>query len=375
LEFTEFLTKPRREFKDVVDVFNPDHLLSGYMCTESGKYYGSLWLTHINGMQCEAQFIMSAPKMYYPHNRFGKFFFHHTLEVSPAYQKYDGTAIICYVYRFRRKEYVTYKTRMTPVMHSFESYDFVKMWREMLERYPAIKRLPSMERTAVCELYGIRNKHLIIYPTPLDTALIFGIDRKSEQILLPESFTTEVPTATVYYQIKPENNFEDFYKRIRGELENTNKTTDFGIEGSEGSVVYVKDPELGWVQWKCKPESVMAVHAKPGLNKQDILTTCYNALENVSVEELTYTFVKELLLEEITDREVEARQDLVWKCINDVKFEVKLRNEVLQKYKEFGVKLMEDKRQVMRYMSQFCPKDKMRYVYSIISAMEGKVNV
>jgi len=375
LTLNEFLEKPHREFKEIEDVFNPGNRLSGYICLESTKYYGALWLTEINGMQCKEQLILSAPKMHYPYNRNEKFYFYNTLEVSPAYQKYDGTAIIAYAYEFKGKVFRTFKTRMTAIAQSFEMYDFVGMWKEMIEKYPEVINLPSEELTIVFELYGIRNKHLIIYPIELNAVVLFGINRKTEQIVLPEDVgTKQVPAAGKYYDIKPEHNFEDFYKRIRGELESTNKVTDFGIEGSEGSVIYVKDFELGWIQWKCKPESVMAVHMKPGLSRKDILTTCYNALENVSLEELNYEFVKELLMEEVTDREVDSRKTLVLKCIEEVKEEVYIRNTLIKRYKEFGVSLKEDKVKVMRFMSQHYPKNRMTYVYAILSALDGKEN-
>ena len=375
MNLEEFLKKSPKRFEDVEDVFNPGNRLSGYICSESSKFYGAIYLTHINGMQCErGQLILSSPKMNYPYNRGGTFHFHHTPEVSLAYEKYDGTAIVAYAYKFKGDMYVTYKTRMTPILRSFELYNFEKMWKEILLKYPNITYLPSMDQTVVFELYGIRNKHLIICPTWLDAALLFGIDRKSSQILLPEEIALnfdEIPVPKIYYHIQPQHGFEDFYKRIRGEIENLNESTDDGIIGSEGSVIYVKDPDHGWIQWKAKPQSVMDIHCAPGLSKKDIITTCYNALENVDLEDLTYRYVKELLMEEVTDREVESRKPLVLRCIDEVKEEVYIRNSVIEKYKECGMSLKENKQDVMRYMSKIYLREQMRYVYAVLSAMEG----
>jgi len=375
MNIEKFLEKPHKKFEDIEDVFNPGNRLSGYICSESSKFYGATYLTHINGMQCEqGQLILSSPKMNYPYKRSGKFLFYHTPDISPAYEKYDGTAIIAYAYRFRKITYVTYKTRMTPILQSFELYNFEEMWREILLKYPDITYLPTMEQTMVFELYGIRNKHLIIYPMPLDTVLLFGIDRKSDQILLPEEVCASnlgIPIPKVYYYINPSHDFEDFYKRIRGEIEDLNETTDDGIVGSEGSVVYVRDPDLGWIQWKAKPQSVMDIHCAPGLSKRDIITTCYNALENVDLEDMTYRYIKELLMEEITSREVESRKPLVLKCIEEVKEEVYIRSSIIEKYKECGMSLKENKQDVMQYMSKIYPREQIRYVYAILSAMEG----
>lgn len=375
MNLDEFLTRKTHKFEDVEDVFNPGNRLTGYICSEPAKYYGAIYLTHINGMQCEqGQIILSSPKMNYPYNRNGKFYFYNTPDVSPAYEKYDGTAIIAYAYKFKGNVYITYKTRMTSILQSFEMYNFEEMWKEILLKYPNVASLPSMDRTIVFELYGVRNKHLIIYPTPLDAVLLFGIDRKSSQILLPEEIVfnaSGVPIPKVYYHIQPDHDFESFYKRIRGEIEDLNETTDDGIIGSEGAVIYVRDPEFGWIQWKAKPETVQSIHQAPGLSRKDIITTCYNALENVDLEDLTYRYVKELLMEEVTDREVESRKPLVLKCIEMVKDEVYIRNTIIEKYKECGLTLKENKQDVMRYMSKSYSKNQMQYVYAILLAMEG----
>jgi len=311
--------------------------------------------------------------MNYPYNRQGTFFFRWGVPtVSPAYQKYDGTAIVAYAYEHRGKIYKTYKTRMSPVLHSSRFGDFEGMWKEMLARYSQIPDYISMERTLIFELYGVRNKHLILYPIPLDTVLLFGINRQNQTIILPEEIQANgLPTPTIYYHIEPKHDFPDFYQRIRGEIEATNEITDIGIRGSEGAVIYIKNEEGDWVHYKCKPEAVMAIHCKPGLGKRDILTTCYNALENVPLEELDFEIVKALLLEEITEREIESRRDIILKCIQEVKEEVTIRQTLIDHYYKLGISIKDNKVQVMRHMSQFYPKHRMRYVYAILSALEG----
>jgi len=371
MKLSEFLKKPVRKFDNVEDVYNKGNRLSGYICLESSKYYGALYITEINNKKCEPQLVLSSPKMHYPFGKDGIFRIRQVPNNTFVYQKYDGTAIIGYAYSFQNKVYITYKTRLTVVTQGFDVYDFTKMWKEMLKKYPEIDSLISLKRTVVFELYGILNKHLIIYNTPLDTTLLFGIDRTTDNIISPKDIkTNNIPNALLYNKINKQDNFIKFYNNLRNKIEKNNEIMDSGIIGSEGAVVYIPDKKLGYIQYKLKPESVMAIHCKPGLNKKDIITTCYNALENISLEELNYNYIKTLLLEEITEREIEVRKETIEKCILNVKDEVKLRKQLIIRYKKCGKSIHKNKNDVMRYMSNYFPKNKMRYIYTILFAYE-----
>jgi len=352
---------------EIEDTFNNNNVIKGKISAKQ-SCYGLVHITEINEEKTH-QVVQSAPKMGYPYNRNGVFFF--DKEDFVAYEKYDGTAVIAYAYTCKGNVFVSYRTRLNPILGKFEIFDFQSMWKEMLGKHKNIPDFVSMNRTIVFELFGIRNKHLIFYDIPLDIKLLFGIDRSSGHIILPEEIDSGMSARRLIFN--DGDNFKEKYENARIEIERSNKTISKDeIRGMEGSVLYIKNEFGNWVQWKCKPESVMKVHCKPGLSKKDIIATCYNALENVEIEALTFDFVKSLLLEEINEREVMSRKSLIHRCIDFVKEEVSRMAKIIEKYNSFGVKLSEDKRAVMRHMSQFFEKKGMGYVYAVIESMESK---
>jgi len=348
------------------DPWNPSNTLKGYLIKEQGRFYGTLILTHINGMQCKEQIVLSAPKMYYPYDKLGRFLFDKVDAI--AYEKYDGTCIIGYAYEHRGKIFKTYKTRLTPFTHTGDMYDFIGLWKEMLKEYPQIPSHITMDRTIIFELFGIKNKHLILYDVPLDAVHLFAIDRKTNKILMPPDIS-DLPLPIIRYRIKSSNDFVSYYKKMQGEIESLNTTTEEGIIGSEGTMIYIEDEELGYKHYKCKPASVLLEHCKPGLNKKSISATVYNAYENFNDADINYEIVKELLLEEFSDREIEWKRPMVLKCIDTVKLDIQLSNGIIKEYDKLGIKLSDDKVTVMRYMADKFGRQKSKYIFTILKAL------
>lgn len=366
------MTEVLRKFEDRQDLFNPANFLTGYMDISQGDNYGQLLLTHINGMKCKEQVIYSTPKIHYPFNRLGKFYFRYLGATSPIYEKLDGTNVISYHYFFKKNKYVTYKTRLNPILSNSKFGNFFSMWKEVLEKYPKVEQYASeCDINFSYELYGILNKHLIAYPIRLDIRLLFGLDYHTGEVILPDKFKGELPIIEKYGEIKPSYFFPDFYSKVKGEIEATNDYSSLEwVTGSEGRVIYIQDEEGKWKQYKCKPETIFKLHHQAGMSRNDIVTTCYNALENVELEELSYDFVVELLKEEFDGREVVSNEARIKVIMEEVKEEVQKRYKTIEVYNKLGIKLKDNKREVMRKMSELFNKKDMRYVYNIIESYE-----
>ena len=70
------------------------------------------------------------------------------------------------------------------------------------------------------------------------------------------------------------------YAEIGAEMETRNhRTEDEKLAGTEGAVWYVEEPDGRVTLWKCKPESVEAIHWALGINKKAVIATCWNFLE------------------------------------------------------------------------------------------------
>lgn len=368
---TEYL----RPFQDIEDPFNKGNYLTGQINIESGSSYGSLILSKINSEDKETlsnQYIHATPKMYYPFNRNGDFKFYKTPTISPAYVKYDGTNILAFYYKHTGSTFVTYKTRLTPILRESKFGDFLAMWLEILNKYPRIPEIVQRDKVNLSfEMYGIVNKHLILYPVRLDCKLLFGVGDDGN-IILPGRWENELPIAEKYQDFTPDQDFIAGYSALRQHIESTNENiSETEIKGSEGSIIYI-DLGGGWKQWKCKPESVFRIHTKSLLSKNSIMATCYNALENVSLEELTYGFVYDLLKEEFREIEIQMAETRIKIILNEVKEEVVKRYTIIDIYNKIGLSLKTHKKSIMRELSKHLEKKDMRYAYTILKAYENK---
>jgi hypothetical protein len=327
----------------VQDPYNPEWELEGYI-SNSEKLYGSMVIFKINDYLTE-QVVISTPKQKYPFDKLGRFNFPTAKHIN-VYEKLDGTNILAYSYKIKGKRHITYKTRLTPVLTKSRWGNWKAMWDEMLERYGMLSY--EIEKWADCginlsfELYGKRNTHLIEYTVPLDTALLFGIrnDIGNPKIIDPSKLRVEpmIPVAKLQASIESGADLYSWYQKLRNEQEALNKFNEDGfITGVEGFVWYLNDINSVMHQYKCKPESVEAIHWAGGMSKHAITTTIINAYEQT--DNVTYEVVKELLLEEYDDRGIESKKDVILKCMADVRYRIEFRDNVKKTFEELGFNL------------------------------------
>jgi len=354
-----------------VDPFNPKNTVEGYISRKPNEYYGALVITKVNNQNIQSQFIVGTPKMHYPFDaradgtRNYRFPSAKSIEV---YEKLDGTNVLAYFYYSNGKRYLTYKTRLRPFLASGKFGNFYAMWKEMLEKYDekAIKNEMIKHNCNLSfELYGNRNPHLVLYDTPLDIALLFGVTNEGKIISPRKMGINTLPTVNCFDVIDKDYvwNYESLQKRLNSGLK---MVEDEKYRGVEGAVWYLHTLDNRCVQLKCKPEIIEAIYWSQGvgISKNSILATCWNAFENT--DELTIKFIKQLLLEEFPAEKIEANHYLIEKCIDIVTNEAQFRARVLEAYKATGMNILLQKIDVMRQLSRQFPKDKMKKVYSVI---------
>ena len=117
---------------EVQDPYNPQWTLEGYI-SNSEKLYGSMVIFKVNDYLTE-QVIISTPKQKYPFDRLGRFKFPTAKHIN-CYEKLDGTNILAYSYKIKGQRFITFKTRLTPILTSSKWGNWGKMWDEMLQRY------------------------------------------------------------------------------------------------------------------------------------------------------------------------------------------------------------------------------------------------
>lgn len=350
---------------DVIDPFSKLQL-EGYLSLKPDSRYGALALLKVEGKDAP-QRILATPKLQYPFDRNGAFHFPSVRQID-IYEKIDGTNIFGYQFKDARGNlHVTYKLRLHPVLRNGKWGSFLDMWHEMLKRYPQIPQLSVINGCSMSfELYGSRNSHLMLYDTPLDCALLFGLDSDGRCRSIDEIDRLGVPVPTHLGRLTAGEDPVAAYGRIREKLQATIQSQDDDkLSGSEGAVWYVTTANMERVLFKCKPESVEAIHWKGGINKAAVMATCWNLLETEDF--LEYAKLERLLLEEYSQAEIDAFSDHIDTCIADVSEELNFRNRVLEAYAKTGIKLASDKATVMRKLATQFPKTLMKKVFALIS--------
>lgn len=369
-ETAEELFKARVYPFEAEDTFN-NHVVEGYICKSQGMNYGSMFITRVDGKE-RKQVVRGTPKIVYPFDRARHWRFPRATRIL-AYDKLDGTNILLFRYLTADEWPVySYKTRLMSFVRKQSLWRFHEKWCSLLERYPAIgKELWDANQCNISfEMYGSTHRHTMQYSTPLECAILFG-RRDDGTLLSPADLDVcGVPTAELIAEIDA-----DYVQNYLWQKQQMGETLEPQSEpcvykGTEGQVWYCYTGR-GVVQFKCKPETIESLHmsAGRGLSKHCVLTTCRNVFEDN--DHITYALVETLLLEEFHKDIIKIHRNLIRECIKEVRSEVNFQAGVLKNYGKLRIKLLDDKRSVMRILSEFYPKSQMRNVYKIIAAEEG----
>jgi len=364
------------------DPFNPQNEVEGFISRKPNEYYGALIITKINGKDVPEQLIMGSPKIHYPFDslqdgtRRYKFPVVRDIEI---YEKLDGTNVLAYSYTDDLNLFYSFKTRLRPFLGSSKFGDFQSMWNEV--GMPYLDNIKRVIRSNNCnlsfEVYGARNPHLLMYKNPLDIALLFGVTNTGT-ILSPTALglahretyvpLDKLPLVARFKVIDKDYvwNYESIQKELEAKLQ---KEEEGYYSGVEGTVWYLITIDGQCIQFKCKPETIEAIHFSAGaggLSKNVIVATCWNAFENM--ESPTVEFVKTLLIEEFAPEIVEAKHYLVEKSLAFVLSEMEFRLKILDEYRKLDMNILLNKKEVMRSLSDKFAKNQMKKVYSLIVA-------
>lgn len=345
---------------DAFDSFN-ENQIEGFICRKSDHRYGAVVITRVNGRATPLQLVWCTPKLKYPfHRQLGgdgsrRYDIPEALEVE-VYEKLDGTNICQFSYADADGErFVTYKTRLSPVLAKQKYGDFLALWRRAMDLDPSIAamedRVRSGELTVSYELFGARNPILVRYAEPVASRLLFAVGQSDGAVLPASQFGIE-PVARCGRDDDP----VDLYQRMRAHAQSISKMVEAPegeyLDGIEGYVFYVRCVEDGrWVMFKAKSELVEEIHwASGAIPESVILPTVWNALE--SCDELTSAYVRELLAEEFDETAIQVSARRIERCVATVIEQIEFRAQVLEVYESSGLDWQRDGRgTVMRHVA------------------------
>lgn len=367
----DFDLKTCRDFSEI-DPFNPAYRLSGKISFSHSNTYGSLLLESVvhtqNGKRVDFQdgyVIPATPKLRYPFGREGNWLFPSATEIE-VFRKYDGTNIFAYRYPDPSGHLqITYKTRGLPFLFP----DFEVMWRKMLETYPDIPKLFSMNPTLdgfAFEMFGKLNHILIEYDTSLDTRLLFA--RKGDAIVsATEIESANIPKADHIGTVN--DNYVWNYEKAQEEMEAELKPIEDGFKGDEGHIWYLTNKETGLIQmYKCKPPTIQKEHwSNAALPRVLIRTTAQNTLEQTN--ETSVALVKQFLIEEFTETQVEMSTKRITQIVIEVNIEHKRHLKIKARLADINY-LSLDLPTIMRSIHQHFEKSEMRRVGSYVKSLK-----
>jgi len=372
-EILEVNEKELKEF-EVKDTFNNDNKIVGVLCRRSDYRYGAMIIFEVNEKEVEPQIIYGTPKLEYPFNKNGEFIWPEIKEIE-VWDKLDGTNILSYkYYDIEGKEYLTYKTRLGPIISDTGYGSFLSMWKEMLEEHKWINNIIKMNPgwNLSFELYGSRNPITVKYNSPLLVKLLFGIRSKDHVIrppsqlnvlyvpleYLPEFFSFNI------FNISDPENITKCYEFARSRMSFKNKDELL----TEGMVFYAQTGQPSWRMFKCKPDEIQKIHwaASGVIQKREIWNTAINAFEDVEPD---IDYLKELLKEEYTEQMIyksKVRIDKIFKEVTKHMRDVKKINEAYIIAKDNGFDLRENKNETFRFLSKHFKKEEMKKVGTIL---------
>jgi len=329
------------------DPFNPGNIVTGYIHMTGHLSYGMLYITHVNGEECE-QKIWATPKLSYP--------FGYSEDGEREYKwpdftkilsttKLDGTNVCAFKYSDAKgKKYVSYKTRRTPFMGD----DFIDLWNECLGMWNIV--VPDGMNLSF-EMWGYKNPHLIKYDTPLEATLLFGI--KPMGLIVPADMI-DVDCPKVGGELTEGDDLNELYESDEEEMEEDLEVTDEYIIGDEGHVWYLLDDDGHAVMMKVKPKSVRDVHWNPlrnsGIPNHCIASTVINSFEETDVPDAD--LICELLAEEFEEWMIEKSRHRIEKVLAGILVKRKFKKQIIEEYREHGFDIYKDKRTCMRWFGQ-----------------------
>ena len=366
-----------------IDPFNPKNEVEGWISRKPNEYYGALLITRVNGRTVAPQLVMGSPKMHYPFVSRADGTRNYTFPSAKSiesYVKLDGTNVLAYMYEAGGWQFMSFKTRLRPFVRNGRFGAFLGMWNEVARAHFDLIRDAMRRHTCNLsfEMYGARNRHLIVYEVPLAFALLFGV-ANTGRIMSPIALGAlswreakakpgfveawHLPVVPLYERLDRDYVFR--YEETRKDMEAGLKPVEENYyAGDEGAVWYLLSHDGRCIQYKCKPESIETEHWKGGMSKNSVIATCWNAYENT--DELTVALIEQLLLEEFDARSIELGRNMIEECIAFVAGEMVFRTRVLEAYRATGLNVLLDKAGTMRALSEQFARSEMKKVHSLI---------
>lgn len=275
---------------------------------------------------------------------------------------------------YKYSEFITFKTRLTPVLKDQKFGMFKSMWLEYMYENDWVKQVieDNIEFNLSFEMFGSRNPITIMYDIPLEVNLLFGV-RRNDHIIRPPN-ELKIITKT---KIPKSFNLNDESKSI---IEIYNSNREFMSSKNknsltiEGMVQYCHVGKPSWIMFKCKPEEVEKIHwsASGFIPEKSLFNTALNVFESNDIPVINdfIELLKEEYPQELITKSYHKIEKIWNKAFERIEF-TKSVNEIWILAKQNGLDVTKDKNETMRFVSKYFSKNVMNKVGGTILKLAG----
>ena len=255
-----------------VDPFNPGNTLAGFICRKKGDRQGSLYITHVNGIQCGSQFIFGTPKLAYPYTDESTKREYKEVDADSYYiaEKWNGMNVSFFKYKDATgKQFISAKSKGAPFLSDSDIGNFLTLTQEAMDAKDTQAILADFEKSKLqsitFELCGSKEPHLVKYDfeialKPLFSTRQHGGIRPFENMLegvLKSSARSWQRMCKTHQELDFDAN--ELYRETN-KLEHKYEYNHFA---TEGKVLFCLDKNgyvIDRVMYKIKPQDIEEVH-------------------------------------------------------------------------------------------------------------------
>lgn len=151
------------------DSFNPGNTIVGAFCDQPGLMFGSLYIASVNN-KFVPQKIFSYPSIGNLDSETTPYF-----KYIAVREKFEGFSVLGYKYTDGKKDFVTFKPRITEVLRNTVGFPAVSLWDKILKMYPHIPDAIMDNINMVFEVFGYQVFSCIQYNFDLDVSTLFAV--------------------------------------------------------------------------------------------------------------------------------------------------------------------------------------------------------
>jgi len=254
-----------------VDPFNPSNTLAGFICRKKGNRQGSLYITHVNGVQCGSQFIFGTPKLAYPYTDESTKREYKDIEAERYMiaEKWNGMNVSFFKYKDATgKQFVSAKSKGAPFLSDSDIGNFFSLTKEAMLQPEFLDSIQTLEKSKAqsmtFELCGTKEPHLVKYDFEIKLEPLFltrqhgGIKPIDGTLIDSELANGDWKTMCLGHQ-QTDLDVNKMYRK----LHNLEHKYEYEHFVTEGKVLYCLDKNgyvIDRVMYKIKPKDIEEVH-------------------------------------------------------------------------------------------------------------------